>query len=532
MKLRLRCCVLILLATVVGALLRVVSLEQRPMHGDEAVHAVKFGELLEDGYYRYDPDEYHGPTLNYMTLIPAWLTGKASFNEVSEFTLRVVPVLFGVLLILLLLLAADGMGGAAAVIAAWLVVVSPAFVFYSRYYIQEMLLVCFSFGIIVCGYRYIRSRKLVWALLAGVCVGLCHATKETCIIVFGSMAIALFLTWLKLSYQSGRHRILEKVKAWHVAVAATAAIAVSSPFFSSFFGNPRGIIDSVCTYVTYAHRAGANQLHIHPWYYYLKMVIWSKYGGGPLWSEAVIVVMACVGFVAAMKKKGVSGIDSRLLTFVAFYTLVITAAYSAIPYKTPWCMLGFLHGMILLAGVGVVVIVRASRNVIPRLIVLCLLVGCFVHLGWQCYTANYKFYADPRSPYVYAHPTKDVIAIGERVLEVAASSRYGLNMPVQVVCEGHNYWPLPWYLRSVPNVYWWEQFDANVKPAPVIIVSVGKEGAMAKFIDRPPPVDLYVGLFERDIQLRPQVGLRCYVTKDLKDRYEQDKAMLEPTEKR
>ncbi|MCB0293433.1 MAG: hypothetical protein KDH97_24480, partial [Calditrichaeota bacterium] len=54
-------------------LLRLPGLERRPMHTDEAVHAVKFGALLEEGFYEYDPFEYHGPTLNYFTLIPAWL---------------------------------------------------------------------------------------------------------------------------------------------------------------------------------------------------------------------------------------------------------------------------------------------------------------------------------------------------------------------------------------------------------------------------------------------------------------------------
>jgi hypothetical protein len=29
---------------------------------------------------------------------------------------------------------------------------------------------------------------------------------------------------------------------------------------------------------------------------------------------------------------------------LAFYTLILLALYSAIPYKTPWCLLGFLHG--------------------------------------------------------------------------------------------------------------------------------------------------------------------------------------------
>jgi len=67
-----KCCVLILAATIVALALRLPRLALRPMHGDEAVHADKFGDLLESGVYAYDPNEYHGPTLNYLTLVPAW----------------------------------------------------------------------------------------------------------------------------------------------------------------------------------------------------------------------------------------------------------------------------------------------------------------------------------------------------------------------------------------------------------------------------------------------------------------------------
>ena len=49
-----KCCVLILAATIVALALRLPRLHQRPMHGDEAVHADKFGELLEDGVYTYE----------------------------------------------------------------------------------------------------------------------------------------------------------------------------------------------------------------------------------------------------------------------------------------------------------------------------------------------------------------------------------------------------------------------------------------------------------------------------------------------
>ena len=82
--------------------LRLPQLTQRPMHTDEAVHAIKFGSLLEQGDYKYDKHEYHGPTLNYFTLIPAWIQSSQKLSEINETTLRIVPVFFGLMHILLL----------------------------------------------------------------------------------------------------------------------------------------------------------------------------------------------------------------------------------------------------------------------------------------------------------------------------------------------------------------------------------------------------------------------------------------------
>ena len=158
-------CILILLVVIVALALRLPRLANRPMHGDEAVNAVKFGQLLEECFYRYDPHEYHGPTLNYLTLVPAWLTSAQKLSEIGEFTLRIVPVFFGILLVLMPLLLTDGLGKPAAVLAALFTAVSPAMVFYSRYYIHEMLLACFTFGAIVSGYRYTRSKNIAWAVL-------------------------------------------------------------------------------------------------------------------------------------------------------------------------------------------------------------------------------------------------------------------------------------------------------------------------------------------------------------------------------
>jgi uncharacterized protein (TIGR03663 family) len=524
MKWSVKCCVLILAATIVAAALRLPRLALRPMHGDEAVHADKFGELLERGVYVYNPDEYHGPTLNYLTLIPAWLCSQKTYAQVTEFTLRVVPVFFGVLLVLLVLLVVDGLGGWASVCVAILTAISPAMVFYSRYYIQEMLLVCFTFGAIAFGYRFAQRRRLVWAVLAGMCLGLMHATKETCVIAFGCMLLALWLTLLirRREGGSGFGEAVKSVNPRHFVAAVFAGVAVSLLFHSSFLTNLGGIADSFRTYATYFERAGNYRIHDHPWYYYLKMLIYSRYGSGPVWTEALIVLLAGVGVIVVLTKKGLPGaVNIDLLRFIAFYTLAMVALYSAIRYKTPWCMLGFLHGMILLAGLGAVTLIRLAPNVVPRLIVASLLLEASGHLLWQAYVGSYCYQADSRNPYVYAHPTMEVFEIVKRVEEYACVCGDGHNMPIEVICPGDDYWPLPWYFRSFPHVLWANKVDERTGRAPLILASPSVEADLAeRFYDESVPFEqrqMYLYLFDWPyyVWLRPQVELLGFVRKDL-----------------
>ncbi len=515
-----KCCVLILAATIVALALRVPRLKQRPMHGDEAVHAIKFGDLLEKDFYIYNPNEYHGPTLNYLTLIPAWLSSTDKINELSECTLRIVPVFFGVMLVLLFLLMSDGLGPGAAIYGAVLTAISPAMVFYSRYYIHETLLVCFTFGAIASGYRYARSKNIAWALLTGLFLGLMHATKETCMIAFGSMLLALLAVLLMRSGKGSHVNAVKAIRLSHLIAGLAAGAIVSALFYSSFLSNPGGVLDSVRTYAAYFSRADGSTLHIHPWYYYLKMLIYFRYGDGPTWTEALIVVLAVVGFVAAIARKSLPSADIQLLRFIAFYTLISTAIYSAIPYKTPWCMLGFLHGMILLGGLGAVVLVKLVPNVLPRLIVLFLLFDASAHLTWQACQSNYRFYADSRNPYVYAHPTAEVCIVAQKIEEYASVHEDGHDMQIQVICPEDDYWPLPWYLRSFSKVEWRDKVADDVPSAPLIIASDKVEKALANklYVSTPPEQrQIYFFLFDKPyyVWLRPRVKLLGFVRKDL-----------------
>jgi predicted membrane-bound mannosyltransferase len=210
-----------------------------------------------------------------------------------------------------------------------------------------------------------------------------------------------------------------------------------------------------------------------------------------------------------------------VLRYLAFYVLVLLALYSAIPYKTPWCVLGVLHGMVLLAGAGAASLVGAFRPLAAKALVGALLVSAAAHLGWQAFSASFRFAADPRNPYVYAQAGNDVFTIAQRVADLAQSHPDGASMPVQVVGR-ENLWPLPWYLRQLSRVSWWNGVSDEAAVAPVVLVTPEMEPALVRRLyDVPPPGkrELYVGIFDRPVELRPQVELRGYAARSLWEEY-------------
>ncbi|MBP8303796.1 MAG: TIGR03663 family protein [Phycisphaerae bacterium] len=496
-----------------GGLLRLYGLAHRPMHTDEAVHAAKLGRLLDQGTYRYDPHEYHGPTLNILTWPIAMLRGQDRYADLDEVTLRLVPALCGLGLVVLPLACRQGLGRIATPLAMAFTAVSPGLVFYSRYYIQETLLVFFTFGLIVCAWRYAQGPRPVWAVLAGVCAGLMHATKETAVIAWACLAVAGVVTWIR----PGRPRTA--IRPAHAGWALLAAILVSALFHSCLLTHPRGILDSLGTLATYLDRAGSG-IHIHPWSYYLDLLTWVRPWEGPHWNEDFLVVMAAVGAVAVLCRPVRTG-HPGLARFLAVYTLAMTAAYSAIPYKTPWCMLGFLHGMALVAALFAADRIEAcrARRIRAAWIAGVVALGVLLPLG-QAWALNTLYDSDPRNPYVYAHTTRDLFTIGDRVRDAASVHPRGRALYVQVVCPDHDYWPLPWTLRAFPCVGYWPEVDLNAPPGDVILIQPTAEADLLRLLyEIPPPGSrpLYMPLVQRRTWLRPGVELRGYVRKDLWD---------------
>src|SRR6185503_11572389 len=90
---------------------------------------------------------------------------------------------------------ADGLGRQAVVWAAIFTAISPAMVFYSRYFIHEMVLLFFTALTLGAGWRYVQSRSALWAVATGVGLGLMFATKETFVLAVAAMGLAAFATF-------------------------------------------------------------------------------------------------------------------------------------------------------------------------------------------------------------------------------------------------------------------------------------------------------------------------------------------------
>ena len=479
------------------------------MHPDEANQALRTGLLLEQGLYRYDPRDQHGPTLYYLTLPVLRLAGIRTLAGMDETMLRLVPALFGCALLILTWAFIEGLGLAAVLGSTLFLALSPAMVYYSQFYIQETLLVFFTAGVLVCGWRFVRRPTRGRAVGLGFCLGMMAATKETCVLSWAAMGGALFLVMPRPRWQTIRAR------RGHLGLAAVVALATAALFFSSFGRYPGGLFEVLRAAGLYLRRAG-DPIHRHPPWFYLRLLLWFRLGSGPTWSEAVIVAPALFGGLWAWLGPPVSGLHRGLLRFLAAYTAILLLLYSLIPYKTPWCVLSILYGAILLAGAGIVAFFGCCRRPWLRVAAAIALLAGTWRLGQLCRWSIGRYCAAPRNPWAYAQTSTDLPRLARRIQALASLHPDGNRMLIHVIAPPEAIWPLPWYLRRFPRTGYWtsaaaEQADTAAAAPPILVTTpaVAEERAPA----------LRANYFRSYYGLRPGILLELHVREDLWQRY-------------
>lgn len=495
--------------------LRLPKLGERPFHADEAVHAEKFRKLWQGEGYTYDPNEFHGPTLYYATLpVMAW-RGVRTFAETREADYRLVPALFGAALVLLPLGLSSRIGRKAALLAALLAAVSPAHVYYSRHYVQEMLLVFFSQAAFVCGARYFSTRRPGWLLLAGASGGLMLASKENAVVVFAFAALGL---WAAGRGADVRGRLWAG-RRWVVA-AALVGVVVASLLLSGFGSNPRAPLDLVRSFAVWTKRGGSSEMHRHPAWYFLEVAFWSRREGGTPYTEGLIALLLVAGVAAVLRTRPAprgeaSGGAPSSRSLVLFYSTVgvgMLAFYSAIPYKTPWCAVGFLNAMTVPAGVGAAALLNLRRGTLLRIVVAAALAAGFAHLARQAWELSFRYATSGRNPYAYAQTSPDVLNLAKRVEDLARAHPNGNRMYVQILSDDGYCWPLPWYLRGMRNLWFATGPEAADPRVPVVLVSSSLDEPVTKRLDATHLMTGYFGL-------RPGAIYECFVRMDLWARY-------------
>ena len=154
------------------------DLGARALHHDESLHGYYSWVLYTSGSYAHNP-LMHGPFQFFGTALVFFLAGGA-----SDYTVRILPALFGTALVALPLLFRGHLGRLGALFAAALIAFSPTLLYFSRFARNDIYIAVFTLGIIVCLWRYAapavgealgRNRYLY---IAAALLGLSFAAKE------------------------------------------------------------------------------------------------------------------------------------------------------------------------------------------------------------------------------------------------------------------------------------------------------------------------------------------------------------------
>jgi predicted membrane-bound mannosyltransferase len=126
----------------------------------------------------------------------------------------------------------------------------------------------------------------------------------------------------------------------------------------------------------------------------------------------------------------------------------IIAAYSLVPYKTPWLVLSLILPLVLMTGYVVEEVYQPGLRAFTAVIVA----GAASFCVYQAIDISFVHFDDNTDnyPYVYAHTFRDFLSLINEIDNIADANPAKKKIGITVVSPEH--WPMPWYLRDYPNV--------------------------------------------------------------------------------
>ncbi|MBA2585031.1 MAG: glycosyltransferase family 39 protein, partial [Chthoniobacterales bacterium] len=291
-----------------GAFLRFFLLGIKPPHFDEGINGWFVDQMTKNGFYKYDPTNYHGPLHFYILFLSQTLFGR------NLWALRLPVVCASIASIYLALKFEPIFGRNASRLAALAMAVSPGFVFYGRYSIHEVWLLLFSMLFILglLGLWKLGTSGYLWCTgmgLAGMIL-----TKETYIIHIGCAVIATFAAWL--SHQITRSSNAKPARqTWSyldLSIVIIAGVAAIVLFYSGTFFHWSGVKGLYKTFDAWFKTGSNGNGHEKKWWYWLMLI--GRY-------EAAVAI----GLLACALCQWFKDITVR---YLAIYAVGVLLAYS------------------------------------------------------------------------------------------------------------------------------------------------------------------------------------------------------------
>ena len=423
-----------------AAFLRFFLLGIKPAHFDEGINGWFVDQVMKNGFYRYDPTNYHGPVHFYVLLLFECLFGR------NVWALRLPIVLVSISCVWLTLKFEPLVGRNVTRIAALAMAISPGFVFYGRYAIHEVWLQFFSTMFILGLLGLWRMGRLNYLWYAGMGLTGMILTKETYAIHVACAVLAIPV----LAVSNALSRLPDAKPAkqtWSwidlgmILIVGAAAIIF---FYSGTFFNWDGVKGLYLAFKAWTETGAAGHGHEKPWDYWFKLMAPSWEAGGTNFTGYELPMLAgLILCVFCQKFKNLS------LRYLAIYGVGSLFAYSYVKYKTPWCIISFGWPFLFIFGAAILLVrPKNLRKVYVALaILLCLSLGRSISL-------NYFRCSSPGEPYAYVQTYNDIFKLTTPLLRLAKQDPANYHLTGHLIRS--SVYPLPWVLGDFDRVGYYE----------------------------------------------------------------------------
>jgi uncharacterized protein (TIGR03663 family) len=431
-----------------AALLRFFLLGIKPPHFDEGINGWFVDtSIVKNGFYKYDPTNYHGPLHFYVLFLSQTLFGR------NLWALRLPVVLVSVTCVWLTLKFEPFVGKTVARMAALAMAVSPGFVFYGRYSIHEVWIVLFTmlfiFGLL--GLWKFGTPNYLWC--AGMGVTGMVLSKETYIIHVGCAVIAAGLCTISnsLSPMPDARRAKPTWDYVDLGMVVATGIVLLIFFYSGTFFHWNGVKGLYKAYSAWFATGHEGHGHEKPWYYWLKIMAPSfRLGRADFFGYELPTLAGLVLCLFSLRLKNFS------LRYLAIYGVGTLIVYSYVHYKTPWCIISFIWPFLFIFGAALLVIhlrYKKATYVISA-ILLCVSFGSTIWLNYfRCTTET--------EPYVYVQTYNDIYRLTNPLLNLAKRNPLAYQLTGHII-RGSAY-PLPWMLGDFTHIGYYERDNLPAK---------------------------------------------------------------------